>query len=91
MAESIKLLTDLLEKDKYGTLIIIFGILFVGFYMRILAKQVGKLIEKVAAIDQYIVTEKAIEEEVDKFEKKRDEHLKDLESRVRALEIRKIK
>lgn len=91
MAESIRLLTDLLEKDKYGTLIIIFGILFVGFYMRILAKQVGKLIEKVAAIDQYIVTEKAVEEEVDKFEKKRDEHLKDLESRVRALEIRKIK
>jgi hypothetical protein len=91
MAETIKILTELLEKDKYGTIIIIFGIFFLGFYMRILAKQVGKLIEKVATIDQYIVTEKAIEQELDKFEKSRDELLKDLEMRIRALEIRKIK
>lgn len=91
MAESIKLLTDLLDKEKYGPLIIIFGILFVGFYMRILAKQVGVLIGKVAAIDQYIVAEKAVEKELDKFEKKRDEELRDLDNRIRALEIRKIK
>lgn len=89
--ESVKLLIDLLDKEKYGTLIIIVGILFVSFYLRLLAKQVGSLIEKVADIDKHISNEKAVEAAVDRFEKERDEKLKDFESRLRALELRKIK
>lgn len=91
MAESIEILTDLLEKNKYGTLIIVIGILIILFYMRVLGKIIEKLTTKIIDIETYISNEKAIEEVSEKWEKKQEEYLKDIEQRIRALEIRKIK
>lgn len=89
--ETVKLLIDLLDQKKYGTLIIVFGIILLSFYIRLLAKQVEKLIDKVSEIDKYISNEKAVDDAVEVFEKERAEKIKEMEQRIRQLEIRKIK
>lgn len=91
MVESINLLIDLLEKNKYGTLIIITGILIILFYMRVLAKIIEKLTDKIIGIETYISNEKAIQKEAEKLEKIKEDDMKDMEQRIRALEVRKIK
>ena len=88
--ELIAPLIKLLENGAYGQIIIIGGIIHIIWASRALEKRFEVIVQKLYEIDKYIASEKAVGDALKESDETKKEEIKELKSRVRELEIRKL-
>lgn len=82
-------LIKLLETGGYGQLIILAGMVHIILTNKAMHKQFVHVVEKVSEIDKHLSAQRAVDAALKDIDIKKDEQIKNLEERIRRLEMRK--
>lgn len=81
------LINSIIKNGEYGNLIILIGMIYIIVTNRSMQNQFQKVVDKVTEIDKHISNKAAVDEALKNAEKRRDKDFRDLQDRVRELEM----
>lgn len=81
------LINSIIKNGEYGNLIILIGMIYIIVTTRSMQHQFQRVVDKVSEIDKYVSSKNAVDEALKNAEKRRDKDFRDLQERVRELEM----